>query len=137
VADYPTEQDMRDIEAYAAEHPHYERSALEDVVPYLLAGMRRRDQRIAALEQERDAAIEDTRDYMALVEERDRLRAALEAVEWVVASEHCPWCGAWELDGHGHAPDCQRRAALAARQTPATCAEVEPPPDDYDPTPSD
>ena len=45
-----------------------------------------------------------------------RLRAALEAVEWVLISDYgdieyrCPWC---EMSKYsGHADDCQRQAAL-------------------------
>ena len=44
------------------------------------------------------------------------LLAALEAVEWVrdpaTSYVYCPWCGHWRHDT-GHAPDCQRQAALA------------------------
>lgn len=48
-------------------------------------------------------------DVIALLAEVDRLRAALEAVEWDVEG-CCPWCIAWFREGH--APDCQRQAAL-------------------------
>ena len=40
--------------------------------------------------------------------ERDRLREALETVEWL--GFICPWCR--RLERKGHAPDCQRQAAL-------------------------
>jgi hypothetical protein len=42
------------------------------------------------------------------------LLAALEAVEWVPMEyrESCPWCHADPGSG-GHAPDCQRQAAIA------------------------
>jgi len=52
--------------------------------------------------------------------ERDRLRAALEMVEWVYDASHgpnaeCPWCRADESDGHGD--NCARRAALNPPET--------------------
>jgi hypothetical protein len=49
-----------------------------------------------------------------LTEQRDALLAALEAVEWVPMEyrESCPWCHADPGSG-GHAPDCQRQAAIA------------------------
>jgi hypothetical protein len=47
--------------------------------------------------------------------ERDELRAALEAVEWVYEYRMiCAWCG--ESYDYGHAPDCQRQRALRAGQ---------------------
>jgi hypothetical protein len=54
-----------------------------------------------------------------LMAENERLRAALEAVEWINmvpgATSHfwedCPWCGGHRI-GRGHWPDCQRQAAL-------------------------
>ena len=47
--------------------------------------------------------------------ENDRLREALEAVEWVNDGGtecwiDCPWCGGWV--SKGHASNCQRQAAL-------------------------
>jgi len=46
-----------------------------------------------------------------------RLRAAMEASEWVLdrfvqanSPLWCPWCG--NTFSQGHAPDCQRQAAL-------------------------
>lgn len=42
--------------------------------------------------------------------ENDRLRAALEAVEYADMESRCPWCGNWY--NKGHAPNCQRQAAL-------------------------
>lgn len=44
--------------------------------------------------------------------EHDRLRAALEAVEWVdsCGTFGCPWCG--QLMYAKHAPDCARQRAL-------------------------
>ena len=52
---------------------------------------------------------------ITVLTELDALRAALGAVEWVEDSEpdlgkYCPWCGNFEKSGH--APDCQRQAAL-------------------------
>jgi hypothetical protein len=50
------------------------------------------------------------------VRERDeqiaKLRAALEAVEWLQTSgrDYCPWC--LSTDRQGHDADCQRQAAL-------------------------
>ena len=52
-----------------------------------------------------------------------RLRTALEAVEWINDDQasYCPWClgrNQWQSDAvhrrfpMGHAPDCQRQAAL-------------------------
>jgi len=54
-----------------------------------------------------------------LLAERDALRAAVEAVEYVpiatrVGIDLCPWCG-WNRD-YGHAPDCQRQAALGLEE---------------------
>lgn len=46
-----------------------------------------------------------------LLAERDQLRAALGAVEWVGAFISCPWCGGQE-EKQGHKPDCQRQAVL-------------------------
>ena len=42
--------------------------------------------------------------------ENARLRAALEAVEYADMESRCPWCGNWY--NKGHAPNCQRQAAL-------------------------
>ena len=43
-----------------------------------------------------------------VLEERDMLRAALEAVEWLGMQDECAWCG-----GFGkHALKCQRQIAL-------------------------
>ena len=42
----------------------------------------------------------------------DTLLAALKEVEWEGDWQQCPWCLALEEDGH--APDCQRQAAIAA-----------------------
>jgi len=43
-----------------------------------------------------------------------RLRAALEAVEWVFEeyAASCPWCERVESEHHGHATDCERQLAL-------------------------
>ncbi len=51
----------------------------------------------------------------ALRADNAKLRAALEAVEWITDPDHhdetlCPWCGSFEDDDHR--PDCQRQAAL-------------------------
>jgi len=51
--------------------------------------------------------------YKVLKAENERLRAALEAVEWVDDGENygwCPWCDA--TPHGGHKPDCQRQIAL-------------------------
>ena len=45
----------------------------------------------------------------------DTLLAALRSVEWTNAVDGgsvCAWCGGRKYDGH--APDCQRQAAIAA-----------------------
>ena len=85
--------------------------------------------RIAELKRERDAlraaVVEmqkvtgehakfvELADYDAVCAERDALRAALEAVEFVQIEEYsepyCPWCRVW---GIAHRDDCQRQAAL-------------------------
>lgn len=49
--------------------------------------------------------------------ENERLRAALEDVEWVQDPEleeysYCPWC----LEKSEHATDCQRQIALGKEQ---------------------
>jgi len=44
-----------------------------------------------------------------------RLRAALEAVEWVHGTHYvyCPWCRGTAIGGNGtHDTDCQRQSAL-------------------------
>jgi hypothetical protein len=51
--------------------------------------------------------------------QRDELRAAVEAVEYVPIATHCghdlcAWCG-WHSD-FGHAPDCQRQRALGLEE---------------------
>jgi hypothetical protein len=66
--------------------------------------------------------------FHRLTEQRDALLAALEDVEWVRfelgMAKTCPWCRLAEptryvgTDGGyyptgGHAPDCQRQAAIA------------------------
>lgn len=59
---------------------------------------------------------------VCLIEERDRLRKALESVEWITdydggcygAYKECPWCGNSRKEGH--APDCERQRALAEPQ---------------------
>jgi hypothetical protein len=46
--------------------------------------------------------------------ERDELREAVDAVEWVMGYDgdlFCPWCDKWIEDGH--AGNCQRQRALA------------------------
>lgn len=44
----------------------------------------------------------------------NKMREALEAVEWFEQKNNfeaqCPWC--WNFISDGHAPDCQRQAAL-------------------------
>lgn len=57
-------------------------------------------------------------DIPALVNEVERLRAALVAVEWTSwpdewtdpRNEFCPWCK--NYNANGHRPDCQRQLAL-------------------------
>jgi hypothetical protein len=98
-----------------------------DVIDETLA---ERDQRIAALEQERHECLREKveevvlarrgRDVMrvraaALEQENARLRAALEAVEWAnvkadAVYHDCLWCHRHKSEGH--APDCQRQQAL-------------------------
>ena len=49
--------------------------------------------------------------------EVERLRAALEAVEWVTRNgqKSCPWC--WhDISVRPHAPTCQRQIALGIAQ---------------------
>lgn len=55
--------------------------------------------------------------------ENARLRAALEAVEWVGAFISCPWC--MRIEAGGHRDDCQRQVALrhAAEQPAAAPPE--------------
>ena len=54
-------------------------------------------------------------------EAREPLVAALQAVEWVREDElpkSIPWCPCCHKPHyHGHAPDCQLAAALAAKET--------------------
>lgn len=81
-------------------------------------------ERAEAAEAERDSAVTlaDTvlRQAMNVTQERDRLRAAILAVEWMApwndnAYLMCPWCS--RTDGKGHLPDCTRQAALAAAES--------------------
>jgi rubrerythrin len=46
------------------------------------------------------------------IDENEKLRAAIEAVEWIEPGldYSCPWCGFTEENGH--AADCPRQAAL-------------------------
>ncbi len=44
-----------------------------------------------------------------LTTENERLRGALEAVEYVGPYSLCPWCG---YGAGGHAPNCKRQLAL-------------------------
>ena len=63
----------------------------------------------------RDTALSEGDLKEQLVEVRAQLAvavAALKEVEWEGDWQQCPWCLALEEDGH--APDCQRQAALAA-----------------------
>jgi hypothetical protein len=46
----------------------------------------------------------------ALIAEIRKLRAALQAVEYADMEGRCPWCAS--RAGQGHAPDCERQAAL-------------------------
>jgi hypothetical protein len=52
----------------------------------------------------------------AITRERDALRAALEAVEWVELNgqDSCPWCGGYLRNNVTpfHYPECKRQAAL-------------------------
>ena len=54
--------------------------------------------------------------FAELRAERDALRAAVEAVEWIPVAGTaycvCPWCG--NTFSIGHAPDCQRQRALGS-----------------------
>jgi len=96
-----------------------------------------RNDAIARAEQA-ESALASARQHIADTEiQRDtyqaenvRLRAALEAVEWVLdwdvcgGESACPWCDGAQFPitptsphlqshrTHGHAPDCQRQAAL-------------------------
>ena len=49
---------------------------------------------------------------LRLIARAPAMQAALEAVEWIDLAvwEYCPWCLEKKIDGH--APDCQRQAAL-------------------------
>jgi chromosome segregation ATPase len=71
---------------------------------------------------ERDAAIDDAKDYMALAKERDALRALLAECQWVTTVAYvnaagsvrfCPVCHAPETSGHDE--DCRIHAALEAK----------------------
>lgn len=58
----------------------------------------------------------------ALETENRKLRAALEAVEWVargtrVSHRICPWCNSFMHQAHK--PDCQRQAALTPAEPPS------------------
>ncbi len=74
--------------------------------------------RAEAAEKERDEAKSWARKF---AEQRDdaesqaeRMRVALEAVEWVRDGDgfnSCPWCV--RAEHNGHKPDCQRQLALA------------------------
>jgi hypothetical protein len=59
-------------------------------------------------------------DIPALLAEVERLREALEAVEWMFndtgdfeGSDFCPWCNGCEK--FGHMPNCQRQLALGVQ----------------------
>jgi len=76
----------------------------------------------AAAQDSRISDLEDDAERLALLATfanlaNARLRAALGAVEWTSDSTMiemsvmtCPWCLQHQADGH--APDCQRQAAL-------------------------
>ena len=100
-----------DAEFYAA--------AREDIPALLDEVERLREIERKALEQseyiqthgltEYELALKDA-EIKQLRAENDRLRAALEAVEYADMESRCPWCGNWY--NKGHAPNCQRQAAL-------------------------
>jgi hypothetical protein len=71
----------------------------------------------AALDTTQAQALLVGEEIATLQAEVTRLRAALEAVEWMfndtgdfVGSDFCPWCNSCEK--HGHSADCQRQVAL-------------------------
>lgn len=104
------------------------------------ANSKKYEARIVALEArlvEAAAAIEANamlymREHTKAEADAARLRAALEAVEWLWIGQQdqnhptdliCPWCKQrqghpWckEIPTQGHAPDCARQAALRAEQ---------------------
>jgi hypothetical protein len=51
-----------------------------------------------------------------VIAERDKLKAALEQVEWQASGAHfhCLWCH--NIKSLGHAPTCARQAALAPKE---------------------
>ena len=79
--------------------------------------------------RDRDALLVDLEDarsdiralvklHREILDESGALLAALKAVEWYHDDGNiCPWCGGYKYDmvwaPAGHAPDCQRQAALA------------------------
>ena len=57
--------------------------------------------------------------------QRDALLAALRQVEWVDVGDRrdeplpaCPWCR--RIEWNGHAPNCERQAAIAAAEEVAS-----------------
>ena len=59
-------------------------------------------------------AIDANLRVLELERENEKLREALEAVEWEGNERHCPWC--WGYQHNGHKPDCARQAALNPRE---------------------
>jgi hypothetical protein len=77
------------------------------------------DEKLTAIRKRAENSIgrgPDWDDFEALMSEVARLRAALEAVEWVADDagfRFCPWCESSEQSGHFF--DCQRQRTLAVQ----------------------
>jgi hypothetical protein len=80
-----------------------------------------------ALEQRLNKALQSREDHFALEKQWERLRRAVQMVEWVGLDFYCPWCHGTEprhydnalspaqqaLRRRGHSPTCQRQAVLS------------------------
>ena len=79
-------------------------------VAKLTETVERLEAQLAEANAQRDAVFENMKTQAELVA---RLRAALEAVEWV--DQACPWCDGYKHED-GHASNCARQAALNPRE---------------------
>lgn len=79
-----------------------------------------REERARMIQNEGDGLADQFRERIAALEaDLAAARAALEAVEWIVADSNWEWCAFCHATREdGHKPDCPRQVALGLAKKP-------------------